>query len=149
MTTATKRRKLDKVESLIEGRWQNAWLDWGKAALLRWGAVDSRSNFRHHDLYIPLYQEWGQAVQGGELPTFLSRGASLTKWWAGAPALWEWLWEVQHGWLEQDLRKWPNQLPQPPEVPQGALERVVTSMETAEDCALALAICSTQVGRGA
>jgi hypothetical protein len=142
VTTATKRRKLDKVESLVEGRWLNAWLDWAKAALTRWGVVDSRSRSRHHDLFLPLYQEWGEAA-------FLSRGASLAKWWAGAPALWAWLWEVQRGWLEQDLRKWPNQLPEPPAVPAGALERVVAGMETAEDCALALAICSALVRRGA
>lgn len=144
MTTLTNRRKLDKVESLVEGRWQNAWLDWGQAALLRWGMADPRSRTRHRDLFLPLYQEWGQAVQDGGEAAFLSRGDSLAKWWAGAPALWLWLWEVQRGWLKQDLRKWPNQLPEPPAVPQGALERVVADMVTAEDCALILALCSAQ-----
>lgn len=141
---ATLKRRVNEAHAPVHDEWLLAWTEWGSAVMRRWQAVDRQAQSRHGRFIQPLYLEWAAAVQAGELPTFLARGTSLAKWWPSAPALWEWLWAAQRGWLEHDLRKWPSRLPTPPEVPKGALERVVASMETAEECALALAICSAR-----
>lgn len=144
---AALKRRVDEAHLSVHDEWLGAWAEWGRAAVRLCREVEPQAGERLLPLYGLLYQEWVAAYLAGELPAFLSRGASLAKWWASAPDLWTWLWEAQVALLDGDLRAWPNQLPQPPDVPEGALERVVAGMTTAEDCALALAICSAQ-GRG-
>ena len=144
---ATLKRRVDVAHFPVHALWWNAWLDWGKAVRQRWSRLDPKAMDRHEELFEPLYQEWGEALTAGELSTFLSRGALLTKWWPSAPTLWNWLWEGQRGWIEENLRAWPNQLPQPPAVPDGALERVMEGATTAEDVALAMALCAAQLRR--
>lgn len=149
MTTAIKRRRLAQQESLIEGQWLNAWTDWGKAVMQAWMSVGPKARERHDTLYQPLYQEWAKAVMEGHESSFVSRGAVLAKWWPSAPALWGWLWEVQRGWLEHDLRKWPNRLPDAPEVPDGMLQKLLAEAKTAEDCALLMAVVARSVDANA
>lgn len=143
--TALKRR-IQAAHLPVEEVWLNAWTDWAAEVMRRWQSVDPQARRRHDTFIQPLYLEWVSAVQGGELPTFLARGTSLAKWWPSAPLLWDWLWTVQQGWLEHDLRKWPNQLPEVPAVPAGVTITLVQEVQSVEDVALLLAVLSAQGG---
>lgn len=143
------RRRLEKQRGLIQGKWLNEWLDWGRLTMLVWKQADPQFKARHDELFVPLYREWAAAVLAGEFSTFLSRGGSLAKWWDTAPLLWLWQWQVLQGWLEEDLRQWPKQVVGPPQIPDGVLTRLVAEAQTPEDFALLLAVCAARVGRSA
>ena len=142
------RRRIDSVHAPVLDEWHAAWTGWGGAVTQRWAGLDPNARTRHDALFQPLYQQWGIALTTGELSRFLSRGAALAKWWDAAPLLWDWLWETQRGWIEENLRLWPGRLPMPPDVPEGALERLISELATPEDCALLLAVCAAQLRRG-
>lgn len=145
---ASLRHRIDSVHTPVLEEWHAAWTGWGGAVTQRWAGLDPHARTRHDALFQPLYQQWGEAVVSGELSSFLSRGAALAKWWEAAPFLWDWLWEIQQLWAGENLQVWPNRVPLPPDVPEGALERLISGMNTAEDCALLLAVCAVQLRRG-
>lgn len=145
MITATKRRKLEAAEAALHAQWLAAWTAWGAAALREWSRIDPNYKRKHDQLFQPLYREWTASVRDRDEAAFLARGTSLAKWWESAPELWAWLWLVLHGWLEQDLRYWPHQLPKAPEVPGGAFQRLVAEAITAGDHGLVLAVCSARI----
>lgn len=144
MTTATKRRKLEAAEATLHAQWIAAWTAWGATALQEWRRLDPEWKRKHDELFQPLYREWTASVQDGDEAAFLARRASLAKWWESVPDLWRWLWGVLRGWLEQDLRQWPHQLPEPPDIPAKVLQRLMQEAATTEDHALILASCAAQ-----
>ena len=53
------------------------------------------------------------------------------------------------GWLEQDLRCWPHQLPDAPGIPEDVVQQLVREAVTAEEHALVLVATLPPLGAGA